>query len=149
MTWLTPAKCVYKYVPDVNDTMSRMLKAFTSLRKYQAVITHFLWDMEIIKMCLSQGSDDVSLNAPLVIIKKRKRNRYFSPQCKCISISHLLQLACPKSIPCVLCVLVVHEKISVFSVDGRPYFQCKPTGGCPGTVQPKRLAETPQSCVRG
>lgn len=67
-------------------------------------------------------------------------------QCKFMSVSHLLQLARSKPIPRALCVLVLDEKMSV---DGRPYFQCKPTGGCPGTIQPKRLAETPQSCVRG
>lgn len=49
MTW-TP-NSINKNVPDVNDTMSRTLKVQTSVRKYQALIKHFLWDMEIIKMC--------------------------------------------------------------------------------------------------
>lgn len=50
MTWLTPPNSINKYVPNVNDTMSRTLKVQTSVRKYQALIKHFLWDMEILKM---------------------------------------------------------------------------------------------------
>lgn len=143
MTWLTPPNSVYKYVPDVNDTMSRRLKAFTSLRTYQGAITHFLWDMKIIKICFIHTSSDVS---PWAIIKKRQEiKKYLSIQCKFMSTSHLLQLACNQSLVSSVYWLA-DEKISV---DGSPYFQCKPTGGCPGTIQPKRLAETPQSCVHG
>lgn len=35
------------------------------------------------------------------------------------------------------------------SVEASKYFQCKPAGGCSGTIEPKRLADTPQSCVHG
>lgn len=73
--------------------------------------------------------------------EKERKETFLLQQYKLTSICHLLLLACAQSTPNVRCALV--------SVDGRPYFQSKPTGGGPGTIQPKHLAETAQSCVHG
>lgn len=35
------------------------------------------------------------------------------------------------------------------SAEASNYFQCKPAEGCSGTIEPKRLADTLQSCVHG
>lgn len=35
------------------------------------------------------------------------------------------------------------------SAEASNYFQCKPAEGCSGTIEPKRLADTLQSCVQG
>lgn len=132
MRWLTLPNSVYKYVPDVNDTMSQILKAFTSLRKYQGVITHFLWEIKIIKICFRHPTSDVLPNVPLVIIKERKMRNYHH-KLKVMCMSHLLQLTCNK-------IFFKNSKFLMSSVHGlfdekitvqaSKYFQYKPTRGC-------------------
>lgn len=146
MTLLTPPNSVCKYVPDVNDTMSLILKALTSLRTYQGVITHFLWDMKIIKICLRHPAIDVT-EYPFTDDKRREKHKVNN---YCNSDSCLPATYWNWHVQNQFLVSSLHwlfdEKMSV---KASKYFQYKPTGGCSGTIEPKRLADTPQSCVHG
>lgn len=75
MTWLTPPNSVCEYAPDVNDTMSPTLKAFTSLRKYQPAIIYFLWDMKMIKICFKTCTSHLSLAIPSVMRKGGRKKK--------------------------------------------------------------------------
>lgn len=72
---------------------------------------------------LKSDSDPLDVTCPW--IGDREEKKVEEQNC------HSRSLACTKSIPCALCVLVVDGKMSV---DGNSYFQSKPTGGCPGTI---------------
>lgn len=67
-----------------------------------------------------------------------------------MSTSHLLQLAVRNQfLATSVRGLFDEKKKEKKSVEASKYFQCKPTRGCSGTIEPKRLADTPQSCVHG
>lgn len=149
MTWLTPSNSVYKYVPDVNDTMSRMLNALTSLRKYQGVITHFLWDMKLFKTSYSWHFPEYPFRMDeMKEIQYNNVNKFHHNWNLCLLATYCNWLyETSSSRPLSAGYLMKKKKKK--SVEASKYFQCKPTRGCSGTIEPKRLADTPQSCVHG
>lgn len=83
----------------------------------------------------------------MIAKEKQFRKLRFNSCCSCTSDKTLA--ASIESKVSHLCPLCIGDLMKKCQKVAAHIFQRKLTGGRPGTIQPKRLDETVQSCIRG
>lgn len=145
-TWLTPSNSVYAVVcawcqwHDVSHPWENI--------REQLHISSEIWKS------FRYPTLDMVLTTLLVMMKWKTYNTILSTNITAVEIYVYQPLiatgrAKPVSSRPLSAGYLMKKKKKKKSVEASKYFQCKPARGCSGTIEPKRLADTPQSCVHG